>query len=406
MKKDKENIVVVYGSGASYASGYKVRVKEQQKKIFFQRSINPPTDQDFFKKINDDYLKEEYPALHMFKKEYFGSNCKVGMEEVWTAIDLNHKHISLGTYHWTVETNKYNTTKYPDMDLDKAYTSKMGMTDTSPQYNKYKFLGDCGRDFRKLIYNVYSDFEISDKQNCYKQLHKLISDSKHNFIGYITFNYDCYLEHSLKATKFKYIHTNSDTQNLNMVHYGGIPIVKLHGSLSWEEKLNGLYYRPEQHAPPFKKESQKEPSYENDSKWTQPAIIPPTIFKQEINDDSRTQHPLTQMILQQWRTAIIMLREADKLIFVGYSFPISDFHSKRIFQIANMIRREELNKKMADILYCVGPKDNSSIKTTGYKNDCKDKVADIFGSESNIDIIIGFDNLLKSKELEEFLSIK
>ena len=232
-------------------------------------------------------------------------------------------------------------------------------------------------------------------------MHKLISDSKHNFIGYITFNYDCYLEHSLKATKFKYIHTNSDTQNLNMVHYGGIPIVKLHGSLSWEEKLNGLYYRPEQHAPPFKKESQKEPSYENDSKWTQPAIIPPTIFKQEINDDSRTQHPLTQMILQQWRTAIIMLREADKLIFVGYSFPISDFHSKRIFQIANMIRKIETKKEVADILYCVGLNNNNC-----YKKTCEDKVADIFGSKSNIDIIFGFDKLLENNKLKKFLGTK
>jgi len=399
MKKDKENIVVVYGSGASYASGYKVKVKEEQNNRFFSQSIEPPTDQGFFKQLNRDYLKEEYPALYKFKNEYFDSNSEVGMEEVWTAIDLNHKHISLGTYHWTVETDKYDKTKYPDMDLDQDSTSKKGMTDTSPQYNKYKFLGDCGRDFRKLIHHVYSDFEISNDKNCFQQLHKSIVDSQHCLIGYITFNYDCYLEDALKDAEFKYIHANSDTQTFNMIRHGGIPIVKLHGSLSWEEKLNGLYYRPEQHAPPFDKDSQKEPSYNNDSRWAQPAIIPPTIFKQEINDDSRTQHPLTQMILQQWRTAIIMLREADKIIFVGYSFPVSDFHAKRIFQIANMIRREELKKKMADIIYCVGPSDDSD-----YEKKCRNNIIDIFGSKSNIDIIFGFDDLLKSKELEDMLS--
>jgi len=136
----------------------------------------------------------------------------------------------------------------------------------------------------------------------------------------------------------------------------------------------------------------------DDYNWDQPAIIPPTIFKQEINDDSRIEHNLTQTILQQWRTAITMLELADKIIFVGYSFPISDFHAKRIFQIANMIRRIETNKDVTDILYCVGPSTERN-----YKINCKEKVANIFKNISIDDIIVGFDKLLKSKKLQKFL---
>jgi len=57
-----ENIAVVYGSGASYASGYKVRIIEE-KNDYFDKPTPPPTDQNFFNEIDDEFLKEEYYAL-------------------------------------------------------------------------------------------------------------------------------------------------------------------------------------------------------------------------------------------------------------------------------------------------------------------------------------------------------
>lgn len=59
-----ENIVVVYGSGASYASGYKVKIKWKGGES--DKQIAPPTDQDFFNKIEDEFLKQKYYALWMF----------------------------------------------------------------------------------------------------------------------------------------------------------------------------------------------------------------------------------------------------------------------------------------------------------------------------------------------------
>ena len=414
MKRNQEKIVIVYRSGASFASGYKVNVKK--------KNIEPPTDRNFFEdidKISSDFLKNEYPALWRFKDMYFTSNSNLGMEEVWTALDLNSKHITLASYNWTSETKYYfneyfkketempeNIRNMKDMDAPSP-SNKLVCKDPPKDFSKYKFLGDCGRQFRSLIYDIYSPYERpNNDENNFLRLDKLLhNNSNLNFIGYITFNYDCYLEDALilENPNFKYIDRNSYTEDEdpNVVPegllHGGIPIVKLHGSLNWKEKLKGDFYKIDFHLP-YSKEKQICPTYNEDYNWEQPAVIPPTIFKQEINDDSRIEHNLTQTILQQWRTAITMLRLADKIIFVGYSFPISDFHSKRIFQIANMIRTNEDLKKVADILYCVGPNNN--------EKNSKEKVADIFGSDSKIDIISGFDKLLQSNKLKKFLGTK
>ena len=397
MKKAK-NIVVVYGSGASRASGYKVIVNK--------KSIDPPTDINFFEdidKISPHFLKSKYPALWCFKDIYFASHSNPGMEEVWTALDLNFKHIKLASYNWTSETKYYfRKVKNRSKNMDIASPSNRLVMDKPPKdFSKYKFLGECGRDFRNLIYDIYSPYKISKYDtNNYRLLDQFLHNKSNlNFIGYITFNYDCYLEDALvsESRKFRYIDRNSYSETPEALLDREIPIVKLHGSLNWNEKLKGDFYKIDYRLP-YSKVKQIRPKYVDDYNWDQPAIIPPTIFKQEINDDSRIEHNLTQTILQQWRTAITMLELADKIIFVGYSFPISDFHAKRIFQIANMIRRIETNKDVTDILYCVGPSTERN-----YKINCKEKVANIFKNISIDDIIVGFDKLLKSKKLQKFL---
>ena len=149
------------------------------------------------------------------------------------------------------------------------------------------------------------------------------------------------------------------------------------------------------HGPPQTYSPEVEPRYNNDHDYFQPAIIPPTIFKQEINDDSRIGDFLSQTILQQWRAAITLLQEADVIIIVGYSFPISDFHSKRIFHISNMLRKAR-NEKIK-ILDCIGPNDN--------KGDRKKLLENIFGKDTNVKTVQGFEKLVGSEELKNFLKL-
>lgn len=400
-----ENIVVIYGSGASHASGYKVTIKKERGEVYKQ--IAPPTDQDFFKEIEDEFLKENYCALWSFKNIMFAGNSTAGMEEIWTAIDLNHKHITLDTYNWKEETELYKQeSKKTRLDLrrivGKMFESTLVLPyylmdinlpnsffNVSPVYNKYKFLGDCGRDFRCLIFDVYAGYDVLSEPDCYKSLHQLLESSGFNSISYITFNYDCYLENSLTYLnkKFKYIHSNFNSESIETILSGGIPIIKLHGSLNWEHNSNdSITQHDESHR-------QIKPDY-NALDWTQPAIIPPTIFKQEINDDSRAADHLTRVILQQWKAAITILKNADKIIFVGYSFPPADYHSKRIFQISSMLRKRS-DRGVLKILDCIGPNDNIEQRNEFLIN--------IFGNDTDIKLQKDFKELVKSEEFQKFL---
>ncbi len=422
---EKENIIVVYGSGASFGSGYRVKFFVNRSETGIGNEMAPPTDKQFFKDIGGEILEKKFPALQYFKALYLSNN-DVGMEEVWSAIDLNYKHICLDTYNWEEETDKYkeesrririsgegNTfdifTDYPSMDILSSHIRSNGMFTTSPQYNKYKFLGDCGRDFRRLVCDVYSRYDVADTEDCFAKLDKIIyeaesaKDSKFKFLGYLTFNYDCFLEESLSrlARKFKYIGSNFVVDSFDALIHGDIPIIKLHGSLSWEERREGISHLIRFHDQPYLSKNQINPEYDNDNKWIQPAIIPPTIFKQEINDDSRVNNPLTQVILQQWRSAITILQEADTIIIIGYSFPESDFHAHRIFQISSMIRRRT-TKPPVKVLYCAGPEDDEK-KREGEGVKRKNMLKRIFGNHADINITYGFDKLLQSNELKYFL---
>ena len=386
-----KKMLIVFGSGASYDSGYKVSVGET--------TINPPMDKHFFREISDSLMKIKYFALWKFKKSYFADSRNHRLEDIWTAIDLNHKHIRLSTYGWTRENADYLTgeyfqygEKYPHMDMISPRSYFLGSGGgyiDYPSYNAYKFLGDCGRDFRNLIFDIYSSYQTPISEDNFKLLHSKVNESEFcKLTAFITFNYDCFLENAL-SSKFRYIKTNDNVEEIDLLLHGETPIIKLHGSLNWEEKPTprSIIF----HSPPYDMARQVKPSYVDDWNWIQPAIIPPTIFKQEINDDARSDDILTQTILQQWRAAIRLLIDSDKMIIIGYSFPLSDYHSRRIFHIARMRRKME-NKPPFEILYSGGAEDRI------------DTLKDIFGEDCMIRIENRFSELCKSEALDRFIN--
>jgi len=393
-----ENVVVVYGSGASYASGYMIKLNQIIDGRTLSKDINPPTDQNFFTTIPDCLLQIRYQALSYFKKIYYPPAHRKSMEEVWTDVDINHKHIRLGTYKWNSENAEYAhqfVGNYPLIDLKNTHIDDEGRFDTSLGYNRYKFLGDCGRDFRKLIYDIYANYTVPKEYDYLRSLHIALSNSRFKNISYLTFNYDCYLEQSLSDQGLKYIGLSDRTDNYDMLVYGGTPIIKLHGSLSWEESQSENIYKITYRAFPYSRTSQVEPKYEGGNYWYQPAIIPPTIFKQEINDDLRLNNDLTKTILQQWRAAITLLAAADLIIIVGYSFPLADHHVSRLFRISNMIRKR-VGQKTTKLLMCCGPEDNLDDKI--------EIISGIYGKDSKPIGTTDFKILIESKEFKNIIS--
>jgi hypothetical protein len=327
----------------------------------------------------------------------------IGLEELWSAIDLNYKHIVLDTYSWVEETydsyligdywSKGGILRYDDMDLNLRQTYSGAQKIGALRYSKYKFLGDCLRQLKSLVFYSFCDFISNAKNNYYSNLHNLIND-KSTLLGYITFNYDLMLEDALEenAFPFRYVNVNENVGDYTFF-IGDYLIIKLHGSLNWQFVSNTNYIIQDRKVLPIT------PFYVSDGNFREPAIIPPTLFKQEINDETKVKEPLTLTILQQWRAAIRVLTDADRWIIVGYSFPPTDFHAKRIFQIA-MMRRKRNNKK-TKILYCGGgnPDDNKTMEET------MKKLENIFMLKRGEGIIIKnkFEELCDSKELKEFI---
>jgi hypothetical protein len=213
-----------------------------------------------------------------------------------------------------------------------------------------------------------------------------------NFLGYITFNYDLLLEHSLKKLEkqYHYLSVNVDILDKYYKNYSpSILVLKLHGSLNW--KLNS------RDDDIIFKEKSVEPAYPLDSTianlYVEPGIVPPTILKEEINSEYNESNPLKRLLINQWKCAIQLLSLADKVIIVGYSFPETDYHVHRIFQIANMIRRSNRVENQK-ILYCIGNHTNKELKRLSNITQVKTE---------DITIYNGFSKLISSRILKKYL---
>jgi hypothetical protein len=129
---------------------------------------------------------------------------------------------------------------------------------------------------------------------------------------------------------------SGDSVYLDTTDSNSVLLCKLHGSLNWysDSKIEGRLmvenggYRKrllEPQAELFLPQiSPLEPPSE-------PIIVPPTFFKMQT--DSWFQ--------DIWSSAGEMLRKADKLVFIGYSFPDSDVYM-RYFLAANLYENVDL----------------------------------------------------------------
>jgi hypothetical protein len=393
------NVLVVYGSGASFDSKYRLRLDSGNN----QESFSPPMDRDFFntKIITKLLAGGDFHAIKFFRNILFPLKEDLSLEECWTAVSINLKQCNLGTYKWIEEYEKYTRdyrTSYPYSDLEATdiISGEIGNISRmhSLIYSTRKVLRDCERDLKRLIYNCFSTiYPQNDICSNYECIHNTIQQNRGiNFLGYITFNYDLLLEHSLKKIeeKYHYLGVNVDIFDKYYENYRpSILILKLHGSLNWE-------LDPRDDDVTFKEKSVR-PTYPDNSAeantCTEPGIVPPTILKEEINSEYNESNPLKRLLINQWKYAIQLLSKADKVIIVGYSFPETDYHVQRIFQIANMIRKRNGSEKQK-ILCCVG---NYNLKEL-------ERLSNITQVEKeDIKIYEEFSKLINSRILKKYL---
>ena len=402
-------IVIVYGSGASHDSGFEISYPGKGGLSYYP----PPTDRNFFEHEGVKLVYEnenDFFAIKKFREWLLPYKNNISLEELWTAVDLNHKHVVLNTYEWFHENEQYRLeclihgkSSYPFSDvisttLISGEAGNFAVMNMEPTYSKLKFLGDCGRDLKKLIDRTLASLNLAYKiETNYEKLHKLILGHGHLITGYITFNYDLTLEEALRNLKIKprYLAVNDDIDNPYFINSfsGEALVLKLHGSLNWkiESGCHDIEFYGHAVGPRYPTNS----LFANT--FTEPAIVPPTIFKQEINDDSRLADPLTRLLINQWRGAIQLLKEADKVIIIGYSFPPTDYHVQRIFQIPSMFRRGAIEQK---VLVCLGTQVNADDELKK-----KNSIAEIFQIKPESAVIdYKFSNLINSPKLDSFLT--
>ena len=211
--------------------------------------------------------------------------------------------------------------------------------------NEFKFFGDCGRHLRHLVYRVYGSPVLKQEtKDNFGDLHRFLSGQDFD-VEYITFNYDSCLERSLKRSGFEFDYLPDEISPSGALFRPKFShVLKLHGSLTWTHRWSAVQqitldptFAPWDSRGDSLNSIAVKPDY-NRVGYFQPAIIPPTWFKQQINDTVYAEERLSQRIFHQWRAALLALQLADAVVVVGYSFPDADFHVHRLFRLVAMLR--------------------------------------------------------------------
>lgn len=218
--------------------------------------------------------------------------------------------------------------------LSWALMRTLGREDETPPIDQLK----------AILQRVYSSINFESYPQLHGKLGELLGRKRKGTPDYdltiITTNYDLMAEFALRGIGMKSrlpfgwqpIERNNRGDPLYVQDRPGPLLCKLHGSLNWfvsgndeiEIKIESDVVRIEG-PDPFKPQRQEwvlprscARGYFDEHSPAPPLIVPPTLYKQEAGEQF-------ELI---WAAAHKAIRHADRLVFVGYSFPKSDTHMK------------------------------------------------------------------------------
>lgn len=201
-------------------------------------------------------------------------------------------------------------------------------------------------DIRKsliMMIAVILDKKLSGRARCHKKLiNKLKESGALQETCFVSLNYDILIDNAIAE-----IYPDFDLDyGINFTNYSqdddwhkpscekSIKLFKLHGSLNWlycpiccsltltpkEKGVCKLLYNPD------------ECNCLHCSCSTVPIIIPPTYFKVMSN----------YYLREVWHKTEEILRDAQKIVFCGYSFPDADIHLKYLLKRVELYRNRNL----------------------------------------------------------------
>lgn len=173
---------------------------------------------------------------------------------------------------------------------------------------------------KRLVTKHIAESSPGRGENLYEKFVQSLFGKSSSEVAVISFNFDCWLHEDLKrGIYFDYLLDFKTVRNRGHYEKGqGIPLIKPNGSLDWagdpqtgEKHLFFWYVRPETYY--LRHEEQ------NNFEMVEPCIFLPHQTKDKSME-------------ALWKMAKAELKQADKIIIIGYSFPDYDTDVIKLFQ--------------------------------------------------------------------------
>ncbi len=329
--------------------------------IFDWDGLQPPLANDFFQlalkhpRIGDQPHRDSLQPLFQFIKRYWKLNIE----------DLENQPFALEDCYTMIQLQVLEAQQENDIE---TWSDRIRI-----YYELTAFLAEYLSQFESFIHNSYE----------FQQLGKILYDTKP---AVLTFNYDTLLESAIESAsginskipatflkkppedggvpteELTYSHFNWNRPLAYGIRFDEIqlhragtyafaskedfyspagnalyspPFLKLHGSVNWFEHT-GYDWRDAPHlrdTTPHEDKKGKTVIYNGGSRWfnnppllgawiLEPLIVTPTVHKATLS---------TTLFSQLWKLALDVLANCQRLVVAGYSFPPTDFHTRRLF---------------------------------------------------------------------------
>jgi NAD-dependent SIR2 family protein deacetylase len=308
--------IIILGAGASIGSK-----RYPIKSSFDQTRDTMPSAENFFYDLFKMNKTDNRPA---------GSLNFLGL----TYENLN----DLIVRAWNIDDKSYNPDEWRGVNIEEVMTFFEAGSNMSPsssdEHQMYK------KAQRYLLDFLYPFMPMSsDSQHC-EYLMRVFAhlDKKDSIISY---NWDTIADFTLekiKAVQLKNYAKLLRDKNIETKEYRhrGL-LLKLHGSFNWMICQNRKCDYYNRIRPPFKGKTNKLLGLRDlwkcnscDGGKLRPEIIPP-VSNKTIHSNS--------FVRDQWHIAREKLLDASELVFIGYSFPPTDYYTEWLFRQLNFIEK-------------------------------------------------------------------
>lgn len=251
-----------------------------------RESIRPPTAAEFVNQLDKRGWINDYPELKKVIEHARKAHRHVGLEELWTTIDLHAKFVSPFPIAWTAR-------------------------------------GIVIRELKSAVVRMYGSLcdeisrSISETDNC--TLVKVVASEIKAGDTLISFNYDTIVERLVSRM------AKAPLQHGKELKPGTIRFAKPHGSTSW--CIKDLPHAVTDGNPlmeSFSHEAIRDEIHD-------PLILGAVPLKSELVYEVQEYYRsprVFEVIREQWRTLANAVAIATRIVILGYSFPKEDMYGR------------------------------------------------------------------------------